>query len=129
MKLKLINYNKPISTKGKHRVIIDDIKYNNSSNTSPTITILIGNEIGVLNISIDPIHELDILSQIYKSCDLSIPEDYIIETDDLKNCVLHLVLNKDIIDNNFTNQELGFELFSNTNSKKSRFLDLDDVPF
>jgi hypothetical protein len=131
MKLKLINYNKHICKKGKHRVIIDDIVCTNPSNedSTPSLTILFGNELGVLSVIVDTVREIDILSQIYKSCNLSIPNDYIIETEDLKYRLSYLILEKDIVDNNFTNKDLRFELFPILDNNKSELNDPFDLPF
>ncbi len=130
MKVKLINYNRKICNKGKYRVIIDEVKVVKSAENVEMLNILFGNEVGVLRIDINMVNEIDALAKIYDSCDLPIPEDYFVDTDDIKNKLLYLILKEDSLENEVSIEQLEFEVYSKQNSNHVDYDDMDDdVPF
>jgi hypothetical protein len=130
MKVKLVNYNRKICNKGKYRVIIDEVKVVKSAENVEMLKILFGNEVGVLGIDINTTNEIDALANIYTSCNLSIPEDYFVEIDDIKNKLLYLILKEDRLENEVSIEQLEFEVYPKQNSNDMDYDDMDDgVPF
>jgi hypothetical protein len=135
MRVKLINYNKTFSSKGKYRVIVDEVKIKILPDGTQIFNILLGNEIGTLDLIINPVTEIETLAKIYKSCGLSIPEDYLIELEDIENRLLYLIFKDDKLSNTFSLEELDFEVYPEQNNKELNpeqniwNMNDDDLPF
>lgn len=91
MKIRLIQYNKKLPFDQVFRVIIDDVKFDEKNET---INILFANEIGVHTMTYDLQNDVSELAEIYKCCKLTIPGDFVVDTNDLVNRTIFIKLNQ-----------------------------------
>lgn len=91
MKIRLIQYSKKLPFGQAFRVIIDNVKFDEENET---INILFANEIGIQHKTYDLQNDVSKLADIYKSCKLTIPIDFVVDTNDLVNRTLFIKINQ-----------------------------------